>query len=108
MRTIAAVLALLGVAGCAQIQAAREQQYADRCAAMGAPAGSPQFLQCRFGLESLDLQRKAELRRGLRDAAATLQAAQPTYWTAPSYPVPRAPSSLYCTQRGNQTQCNTY
>ena len=75
MRTIASILFLAGAAAC-QSPAAREQSYANRCAAMGIPAGSEQFLQCRFGMEFLDLQRLAETRRGLR---GVLQAAQPVY-----------------------------
>jgi|SRR3954447_5710534 len=105
MRRIAAILILAGATAC-QSPAAREQSYADRCAAMGIPPGSEQFLQCRLGIESLDIQRQAERRRGLLGAAAVLQATQPTYWTAPVSPSPSF--STTCNSYGNQTRCSTH
>lgn len=106
-RAIVSSVVLFGLGGCAQLQAAREEQYAARCAAMGIPVGSQQFLQCRLGLEEIDIARRAEARRGLLGAAAILQAAQPS--AVPPYPYWIAPTlNTTCYRYGNQTQCSTH
>lgn len=109
MQPIKAILFLFILAGCGQLQAAREQNYANRCAAMGFPLGSQQLLECRLGLEALDLQRRAGISQALRDTAATLQAAQPStvppapYWTG------IGPGAIHTTCRrfGDALDCST-
>jgi hypothetical protein len=98
LRIVGAVVVAMSLSGCAELAARYEAAEANRCAQMGAPQGSADYLNCRMQLR----QQSVEL---FNASVQLLNNSGPSRLPHGAYRL--GPMITNCTTMGYQTHCVT-